>query len=293
MLLTAAVLCLSCTKEDTGSASNNSNNAASNGSNNGGSGGGGPATTGKRLVKITEMDTTISYENDIAIDTEYSTRQTMIEWGSDGRLQQFGRYRVAYDNAGRINRVYTGEGSGDMSYECFYDDNNRLYEIHSTEIGYSETPSIGQIEYDEQGNPHTFRIGSRNLLIITWNDGNIQSYNTRNGDPNSEYTFTYDNKKSCYIAIPRNFVIATFGEETGLKVMSRNNPITSTERDHNDNLVPYTLHYEYDGEYPISCRRPEKFTGESHTSGSDGMHVVIEKTHGTTYFEYADGTGRR
>lgn len=286
MLLTAAMLCFSCTKDET---TGNTDNAANNGNNNSGSGGGGPAnTTGKRLVKITKMDTTISYENDIAIDTEYSTHQTMIEWESNGRLQRFGSYRVDYDNAGRISRVYTGESSGNISNECFYDDNNRLYEIHSTEIGYSETPIIGQIEYDEQGFPHIFRTTS-SQVTITWSDGNIQSYNTRN----DEYSFTYDTKKSCYISIPRDFIIAIFGEKTGLQGMSKNNAITGKWRDLNDNLVPYTLHYEYDGDYPISCRRPERITGESHISSPDGIHYVIEKEHGTTYFEYSDGTGRR
>lgn len=258
--------------------------------------------SGKQVVKITFIDYKKSY-SDYRLQYTYGYAYgSKLSWSGNNpsRIEAFG-----YENGAEVPEEKETENvsyvyDGGTLKEIKVSDNNGEYTI-TDHLTYSN----GQVTeiyttYEEDGNYDGWRrqtltytngkIGEITILysdgdiartVLTWNGDNVVRTERYRSDGSLDYTYdyTYDNKNN-----PMKLDLAValiFGDYGGS--LSANNVIMETRTSSSGSTYTYSYVYTYDGDYPVKCVRTERDnnTGSYYSQGSE-----------TTYYEYADGTGR-
>lgn len=250
---------------------------------------------GKQVVKMT----TIEYEdwtnytrgyargasNSWSGNTISSGRGLRYENGTEVSGQQF---NVSYVYDGDVLKELRVEYADDEYYNYSFTYTNGLltaiYETYMYEVeGWNMTTltySDGKIhEITEDDGTHTSRS------VLTWEGDNVirneeyyrYSYDGYVTESNTIYDYTYDDKKN-----PMRFedpaIAFAFG---GISRLSANN-VTEMTISRQDYSGTHSYTYTYEDDYPVK-------QVEEYISINTGGNANITNT---TYYEYADGTGR-
>lgn len=254
--------------------------------------------SGKQVVKTTGISYSKHYSN-YSLDYTYgSTSGTNIVWsGNNVSSMQYFYYlngaEVSDENV-EISFVYDGSVLKEVNEVC-YDQyiatsyltytGNLLTEIYSTfdegnETGWRRT-TITYTGDKVREITTLYDGGDGYRYVLTWNGDNVVRTESYRSDGSLYYTYdyTYDNKNN-----PMKLDLAValiFGDYGGS--LSANNVIMETRTSSSGSTYTYSYVYTYDGDYPVKCVRTERDnnTGSYYSQGSE-----------TTYYEYADGTGR-
>lgn len=257
---------------------------------------GGSGATGKKLVKVTRQFYEKFYDKNYSLQHTYGSIEGMRYQWSGNNITDLIDWE--YENGSLVEE----SGGGQFIY-----DGNNLTEIRIQEEGYQSnyylTYNSGQITeiyntwnegsdagwmrktmtYSSDGHLQeaikTYSQGGVSSgvsrYLMTWNGDNIISVQQfYNGSLEWTENYTYDNKKSAYAEMPEWWALM----DNDWKHLSANNVILERGfySDEETDIFSYT--YTYESDYPVKCII---------TSNSD-PHSTI---YGTTYYEYADGTG--
>lgn len=254
--------------------------------------------SGKQLVKTTGISYSKYYSN-YSLDYTYgSASGTNIVWSGNNvsGMQYFDYLNGAEVSDGNVEISYVYDGSVLKEVKEVSDDQyiatsyltytgNLLTEIYSTfdegnETGWRRT-TITYTGDKVREITNLYDGGYSYRYVLTWNGDNVvrtESYRS-DGSLDYAYDYTYDNKNN-----PMKLDLAValiFGDYGGSP--SANNVIMETRTSSSGSTYTYSYVYTYDGDYPVKCVRTERDnnTGSYYSQYSE-----------TTYYEYADGTGR-
>lgn len=205
----------------------------------------------------------------------------LISYRNGAMEETAGVLQLIYDGGVPTSVIYGDEDTMSLTYS-----NGRLTKITTTynieELSYSSDGRLEEVTETEPSGEYSSH--SR----ITWEGNNIASickisYYNGSKRYQTDYTYTYDNKKSAYTMLPEYLKYFSHDAST----LSANNMLTEREvtvyedeylRDYNTEYTT-TYTYTYEDDYPVKCVKIDNSTDDNSN---------IE----TTYFEYVDGTGR-
>lgn len=250
--------------------------------------------SGKQVVKMTKIYYAEEYQNYSLQSTSGSADRTEISWSGDN-LSHFVKFRFkngteVQSGEGSIVYVYNGgvltemisNADGEQPHAYLTYTNGLLTEIYTTyDDGYDVGWKKNTISYTD-GKVHEITEltseGKNRSYVLTWNGDNVvRKERYSNGTLLETSDYTYDNKNN-----PKkiDLAVALVMMENLVSSLSANNVILESEYT-TSRSYSYSYSYTYDGDYPVKCVERENNTGSTYD-----QYIY------TTYYEYADGTGR-
>lgn len=256
--------------------------------------------SGKQVVKTTSINYTKSYADYTLRYTYGYASGTKISWSGNNpsHFEYFDYENNAEVSDGAENITYVYDGGvlkeikySEDGYTCTvyltYSNGlpTEIYQTYDAGDGYAGwmrntiTYSNGKVhEITRQDDE-----GDSGRSILTWNGDNVVREELYRSDGSLEqtYDYTYDNKNN-----PMKLDIAValaIGDYSSS--FSANNMIMETCTYNDGYTSPYSnsYTYTYDGDYPVKCVK---------TRRNDNTGSYYSTYSYTTYYEYADGTGR-
>lgn len=256
--------------------------------------------SGKQVVKTKHISYTKSYENYSLRYTSGNAYSTKISWqgNNPSSFEDYENSAEVSDEATNISYVYDGgvlkEINLARSYSDFSNESAHAYitytnglptEIYETYEEDEEASWMRQTITYSNGRVHEITIqyddGYSSRYVLTWNGDNVVRQESYRSDGSLSYTYeyTHDNKNNPY---KPDLAVALFMGNYGGE-LSANNVIMETKTYSSGSTYTYSYVYTYDGDYPVKCVRTER---DNNTGSYYSQYSY------TTYYEYADGTGR-